>query len=97
MDRIGLQIDVIPSSAGIGRQRINVGISVHTQGGTVRIVRLIENALVTVPDGELGNEIHYAIEMTDLVYQMLTQVYASTRSRPSFTEVNARPSDTSTN
>lgn len=87
----------IPSGTGSNQQTLWVNLHIHEEGEKPRIVPLVEFHSFVVPDLAQGSGLEWAVEISDIVYQVLTEKLGDIRKRPSDSEVNARPSDTSTN
>lgn len=97
MQRLAISIMTVPSMQGPGIQTIWVRMHVHEPGSEIKSFDLISHGVLRLQDGGNISATAFAIEVTDMIYQKLTELYADQQRRASVMEINARPSDTSTN
>lgn len=96
MERFAISVQTIPSVSGPNEQVLWVNLHVMEEKKKTRVVSLVEFHRFTIPDAAAGSGHEWAVEIVDIVYQVLTEKLGEIRRRPSESEVNARPSNTST-
>lgn len=97
MKRFCLTMQTIPATDIPNEQVLWVNLHISEPGEKNRIIPLVSYHRFAIPDAAAGSGLEWAVEISDIVYQVLTEKLGEVRRRPSESEVNARPSDASTN
>jgi hypothetical protein len=87
-------MQTIPSIKGDSQQVLWVNLHVGEIGEKSRLVPLIDSHEFRIPDAAEGSGHEWAVEVIDIVYQVLTEKLGEIRRRPTESETNARPGDT---
>lgn len=92
----GLSIQIVPRVGVADEYMIYVNATVWETKTRCRTRELLALRTKEMPDFQKRDATECAIEATDMVYQLLTELYASEVKDRRGSEVNARPADTST-
>ena len=90
-------MQTVPGSSGTNEQILWVNLQIHETGQKPRLIPLVDFHSFAVPDAAAGSGMEWAVEVTDIIYQVLTEKLGEIRRRPGEGETNARPSSASTN
>lgn len=96
MQRFCVSMQTVASPHEANTQVLWVNLHIVEEGEKNRIVPLVENHRFAIPDAAAGSGHEWAIEVVDIVYQVMTEKLGEIRRRASESEINGRPADTST-